>query len=284
MAFIEIPVLRCNQCSFLYSGHVMAPEAMKLYYKDTFGSNKHLLGQRINAKVNLALLENLLDLRNIKSFLDVGTGYGFLIKALKERHGIQAKGVEMSQQEAEYAIKTLKIEVRSGLLSESGLPKESFDVVASFEVIEHITNPVQFVAELTQYVKPGGVLLVMTDNFTSAVVRKMGAEFPKWIPHSHISHFDPKTLTRCIESVPGLKVEKRLSYTPWELVAHSVVMMSRKPKPPEEVYSMEADLNTEMSGTYKFFPLRLALNSLWAGMTFRRDLEGALMYVLSRKG
>jgi len=37
--------------------------------------------------------------------LDVGTGYGFLLQWLKQKHGITATGVELSLQEAEYAAK-----------------------------------------------------------------------------------------------------------------------------------------------------------------------------------
>ena len=62
-------------------------------------------------------------------------------------------------------------------------------------------------------------MIIMTDNFESRAAKSLGAKFPKWIPHSHISHFSPNTLQACIESVKGLSVSRWLSYTPWELSA-----------------------------------------------------------------
>lgn len=283
ICFAEIPVLKCKKCGFMYAGRVMSQEAMRNYYKETFGGNRHIHGQRVNAAVNLAAIERLLDFRSVKNYLDVGTGYGFLPKAIHTKYGIPVKGVELSKKESEYAVKTLKVDVLPVLLTESGLPHSSFDVVSCFEVIEHIANPVNFVAEMARYVKSGGLLLVMTDNFTSTTVSKLKAEFPKWIPHSHISYFAPETLVRCIESVPGLKLEKQLSYTPWELILRGTALMGRTPKSPEQAYSLEDSMKTEMSGTYKLFKVRLALNSIWSKMTFKQNLKGALMYALLKK-
>ncbi len=283
LPFAEIPVVRCNKCGFIYSSCVMSDEAMMFYYKNTFSGNRHIQGQRVNATINLAALERLLDLRKVKSYLDVGTGYGFLLKAIETKYGIPTKGVELSQKEAQYGINTLKVDVLPVLLAESELPNSSFDVVSCFEVIEHINNPVKFIAEMAQYVRAGGMMIVMTDNFTSKIVTKLGAEFPKWIPHCHISYFSPETLVRCIDSVPGLKIERQLSYTPWELIVRSLIMMGRASKPPEQAYSLENSIKTEMGGTYKFFMLRLLLNSIWAKCTFQNNLEGALMFTLIRK-
>jgi 2-polyprenyl-3-methyl-5-hydroxy-6-metoxy-1,4-benzoquinol methylase len=213
--FAEIPVLQCQNCNFIYSARIMDNETMIFYYKNTFSGDIHLHGQRVNATVNLIALENLLDFNSVNTFLDVGTGYGFLLKAIQSKHSTKTVGVELSQNEANYALNNLNVNVLPVLLKESNLPKSSFDVVSCFEVIEHIVQPISFVSELAEYVKPGGIMIIMTDNFTSSIATKLGAEFPKWIPHSHISHFTPQTLIRCIESVEGLKVEKQLSYTPW---------------------------------------------------------------------
>jgi hypothetical protein len=54
----------------------------------------------------------------------------------------------------------------------------------------------------------------MTDNFESNAVRKLKGGFPMWIPHTHVSHFGPKSLRDCVNSVPGLKLEKEASYAP----------------------------------------------------------------------
>lgn len=283
VAFPDIPVHRCDDCGFIYSGRTLGPDSLDAYYRSGFGSDRQLQGQKVNAGVNLAVLSRLVDLAGVRRFLDVGTGYGFLLQALEDSYGIRGKGVELSDQEATYARETLGVDVEPCLLSEADLPHESFDLVASFEVIEHVPDPKSFLAELAAYVRPGGSLLVMTDNFESWACESLGPAFPKWIPHAHVSHFAPATLERCIEITQGLRVASVISYTPWELVARVIASTGRRAPTPENSFDLEATLRTEMGGTYRFYALRRAINRLWVRATHRRDARGALMYFLARK-
>lgn len=282
MAFREIPVVRCTQCGFLYSSRVLSASALRQYYQENFGSQRHLEGQRVNARTNAAALRQLLDLKKVKSWLDVGCGYGFLLKWL-QGCGIETHGVELSTQEAEYAC-AQGLSVRNALLAESNLPRDHYDVVSSFEVIEHIADPRALLAEMAEYVRPGGWLLVMTDNFESAVVKQLRGAFPKWIPHTHISHFAPNSLRACIQSVPGLTIEGEGAYTPWDLNGRRLLAGLRPPVRDEDSFHLQATLSNEMNRDYKLFHLRYYLNPIWTRLTLGRTMEeGALMYAVCRK-
>jgi SAM-dependent methyltransferase len=281
--FREIPVVRCAQCGFLYSSRIMDSEATQAYYQENFGSQRHLQGQMVNARTNAAALNRLLDLKKVRTWLDVGTGYGFLLQWLQRDYGIAAEGVELSLQEARFGRDELGLKVHDSL-SGAGLPRAAFDVVSCFEVIEHISEPVSFVQELAEYVRPGGTLIVMTDNFESGVVRKLKGSFPKWIPHTHVSHFGPESLRACLGQVPGLRIEKEASYTPWDLVGRRWVSVVRTPPPDDQAFDVGEALSTEMHRTYKFFKLRYFVNPLWTRLDLRSSLDGgALMYALCRK-
>jgi SAM-dependent methyltransferase len=283
-AFRDIPVVRCSRCGFLYSSRIMNAESMQQYYREDFGSLRHLQGQIVNARTNGIALARLLDLKKVQSWLDIGTGYGFLLKWLKENWGIAAEGVELSTQEGKYAREELGLEVRVKLLSEADLARSSFDVVSCFEVIEHIANPRAFLKELAEYVQPGGSLIVMTDNFESRAARKLKGGFPKWIPHTHISHFGPESLRDCIKGIPGFELEKEASYTPWDLVGREFASVVRPPPPDEQAYNVRTSLLTEMDRDYRLYRLRYFLNPLWARIDLRQSLaSGALMYALARK-
>ena len=79
-AFRDIPVVRCSACGFLYSSRMMSANTLEAYYRESFGSQRHLQGQIVNARTNAVALQRLLDLKEVRSWLDVGTGYGFLLK------------------------------------------------------------------------------------------------------------------------------------------------------------------------------------------------------------
>jgi len=284
IAFPEIPVVRCTRCEFLYSGRVLNAEEIDRYYQQDFGSTRHREGQLVNARVNARLVRRLLGSEPTGTLLDVGTGYGFLLHELRRLTGLQLFGVELSQQEASYAREHLGLEVVNASLARSGLRAGSFDLVTSFEVIEHHPTPQPFLEEMAAMVKHGGHLLVMTDNFESRLARQLGPGFPKWIPHSHISHFSAATLERALGRLEGFEIVARCSYSPWEI--HARVLrrrLSRRTVTPEAAFRLEEELATEMSGTYRWFHLRKLINPAWARLTVSERMDGDLIYFLLRR-
>lgn len=105
-----------------------------------------------------------------KAALDVGCGAGLLCEPLA-RMGAAVTGVDAAPEnvaaaKAHAAQSGLTIDYRAGELSEQGLKK--FDVVTAMEVIEHVTDPAAFVAELARHLKPDGLLIMSTPNRTVA--------------------------------------------------------------------------------------------------------------------
>ena len=281
--FSNVPVVKCEECGFIHSGRLMSPKTADEYYSDHYGGCRHQQGQRVNAEINILALEKMVNLKKIGRFLDVGTGYGFLLDKLKTHYpDMHVKGVELSRKEASYGRDVLNLDIVTTPLEESEYEKESFDLVATFEVIEHVADPVGFLKSLLKYVKRGGMVLVMTDNFQSDVVRSLGAEFPKWIPHAHISHFSPESLSKCI-NLSGGEIEKKLSFTPWEFIARCWAMNNRPPKHAAESFDLDESLKSESEGKFKYFGMRKWLNPLWFRFSAMENLDGELMYVLLRR-
>ncbi len=282
--FPDIPVVQCNRCGFIYSAKVLSEQDTYSYYRNNFGSHRHLQGQIVNALINMRVIEKLVDIADISSFLDVGTGYGFLLDTLKRLFKVEIAGAELSHQEAEYAVKKLGLNVINAPLVESGLKTNHYDLVTAFEVIEHILEPLDFIHAMTQYVKPGGYLLIMTDNFTSRMAKSLGPGFPKWIPHTHVSHFSPETLRTAIEASGNLKIVKSVSYTPWEIHLRDGYYKIRGiKKTPSEAFNLSETLKNEMAGKYNLFEIRKLINKTWVQLTLSESMDGDLMYFLAKR-
>lgn len=105
-----------------------------------------------------------------KSALDVGCGAGLLCEPLARMGGavtgVDAAPENVAAAKAHAAQSRLAIDYRAGELAEQGLGK--FDVVTSMEVIEHVTDPAVFIAELARHLEPNGLLLLSTPNRTAA--------------------------------------------------------------------------------------------------------------------
>ncbi len=102
--------------------------------------------------------------------LDVGCGAGLLTEPLA-RMGAEATGLDAAPENIAAAQlhaegQGLAIAYRAGSV-EALDPGETFDLVCSMEVIEHVTDPAAFVAGLVRALAPGGLLLLSTPNRTT---------------------------------------------------------------------------------------------------------------------
>lgn len=147
-----------------------------------------------------------------KTALDVGCGAGLLCEPLA-RMGAAVSGVDAAPEnidaaKSHAAQSGLTIDYRAGELAEQGLDK--FDVVTSMEVIEHVTDPAAFIAELARHLKPDGLLLLSTPNRTAAsrLFLVEAAERLGQVPrgtHDWHQFLNPDELTTLLEGA-GLEV------------------------------------------------------------------------------
>jgi SAM-dependent methyltransferase len=92
--------------------------------------------------------------------LEVGCMHGdFLLRAAKE--GYQGAGLDLSQSAVDHAAKISPGLVEYGTLDER-VPDASVDVLAAFNVIEHMDAPHGFLEHARRVLRPGGVLILET--------------------------------------------------------------------------------------------------------------------------
>ena len=139
--------------------------------------------------------------------LDTGCSSGALLHVASDI-GFQVSGVEPATQAAATA-KEAGFDVFNGLLSEARYPDNSFDIVTLYEVIEHLTGPLELVREVYRILRPGGLFLIGTGNADSWTVSALGS---KWSYFSieghggHISFFTPASI-RLLAEKSGFLVE-----------------------------------------------------------------------------
>jgi 2-polyprenyl-6-hydroxyphenyl methylase/3-demethylubiquinone-9 3-methyltransferase len=154
--------------------------------------------------------------------VDVGCGAGLLSEPLT-RLGAQVIGVDAAPENI--AVARLHAE-KQGLLIDyrqggvEALAGESFDLVTSMEVIEHVADPASFVAALAGLLAPGGIMILSTPNRTPLsrlALISFGEGFgmvPKGT-HDWQKFLTPEELTAHIETA-GLRVidSQGLSFSP----------------------------------------------------------------------
>lgn len=280
IGFRHIPILRCGDCEFIFSGRILSEVALRGYYNEFF-SRRIRDGQSVVAKVNATAVAELIATDCVKAWLDVGTGCGFFLREISDRYGISGVGVDLSKTQTAFAKEKLNVAIHAVPLEAAPFEKQSFDVVSCFEVIEHVPYPIKFLSLLTSYLKPGGMLILMTDNFGAKLVQRMGERWPKWIPHAHVCHFDQSSILNLINRSSELKIAKTISYTPWEnWVSGICQLLSIQLSSGYDLYS---ELRREKHGNFPLLRMRLFADSLWFRLTKRYDLNGTLMFLAITK-
>lgn len=99
-----------------------------------------------------------------RDVLEAGCGEGYgadLIAGVARRViGLDYDETTVAHVRARYP----RIDMRHGNLAALPLPQASVDVVVNFQVIEHLWDQAQFVAECHRVLRPGGLLLMSTPN------------------------------------------------------------------------------------------------------------------------
>lgn len=121
-----------------------------------------------------------------KTALDVGCGAGLLCEPLA-RMGADVTGVDAAAENVAVAAahaqaSGVAVDYRAGELGRLGLGR--FDLVTCLEVIEHVADKPQFIAELASHLAPGGLMILSTPNRTvqSRLLLVDGAEALGMVP------------------------------------------------------------------------------------------------------
>lgn len=147
-----------------------------------------------------------------RSAIDVGCGAGLLTEPLA-RLGARVTGLDAAAENVAAAsahAEAVGLEVDYRNADIETLQGETFDLVTSMEVIEHVTDPAAFVAALERALAPGGLMLLSTPNRTamSRIMLVEAAERLGQVPrgtHDWNKFLTPEELTEHLHAA-GLTV------------------------------------------------------------------------------
>ncbi len=106
------------------------------------------------------------------SIIDLGCGTGVVAQHARKKKikytGIDWSGTAIDAAKGKFSAKiAIEIDVKfiRGSIYQTGLESQSFDVVTSMFVIEHLTRPGNFIDEAMRLVRPGGILFILCPDY-----------------------------------------------------------------------------------------------------------------------
>jgi SAM-dependent methyltransferase len=125
--------------------------------------------------------------------LEVGAYCGLFLKEA-QRRGWQGDGIEPSRWAADYARDISRVNVYQGFLEDNRERLRSqYDVVVSWDVLEHVRDPKAFIAACGEFLPAGGTLCLSTLDIDSWAPRLLKTRWP-WLMNMHLFYFDPPVI------------------------------------------------------------------------------------------
>lgn len=159
------------------------------------------------------------------TLLEVGSYCGLFLKEAGRR-GWAAEGVEPSHWASAYARDVTGVNVHSGFLNENvAVLKPSYDLVVSWDVLEHVRDPAAFLRECGARVKPGGRLCISTLDVDTWMPRMLNTRWP-WLMNMHIFYFGKRSIGFVVKQA-GFRIVAEMPYVHYARVNYFITGASR---------------------------------------------------------
>lgn len=213
------PVVRCRRCGLVYvsprrrcqalilDGPVLGDQPAHLRWSRNLGDiesswelpllrnrEAEYAALRLNSEDVLSRLSRLIG--KAGRLLDFGCGGGFFLGTAKEL-GWEAYGLEPLAGHAVYARARFGVRVVTDTLRENSFPMAFFDAITALQVFEHLPDPLGDLQKLTQFLKPGGAILIEVPNVETWSVQLFGARHRHFV-QDHLYFYSPKTLAKML--------------------------------------------------------------------------------------
>ena len=198
-------LVSCKSCSFTFINPRPSPDSMEFYYANSKASaffQTNIIGPTEHIRIN-KIVKPRLDYLNDAfpkkgKWLDIGCSTATLLsEGIKS--GWDGVGLDFEQTAIDLASKkgvpmlTKPIEVIK--------PKNEFDLITMFEVLEHLSNPKENLEACYNANKVGGSIVITVPNIDGFEFETLGMAHTNICPPSHLNHFSPSTLPKLLYDV-----------------------------------------------------------------------------------
>ncbi|NNE44157.1 MAG: class I SAM-dependent methyltransferase [Gemmatimonadetes bacterium] len=224
MRFVE-----CRRCKTAYGSPRPTPERLARYYREAEyydywnayiypqsedARRERIFGPRADRIAELAERHGA----RTGTLVEVGAGSGIFCDELRARGMFERIVAVEPTPSSAAAIRERGMEVREARIEDVDLSDVRVDVIAAFEVLEHLFDPLAFVETCAGHLSAGGLLVLTCPNGRGFDVATLG-EAADTVTPEHLNYFHPESLAHLMTR-GGLEVLEVL--TPGRLDAEIV--------------------------------------------------------------
>lgn len=192
------PIIHCLDCDHLYTDYTPTQEEIKQIYSDDYFSNggagyeNYFIEEQMLIKRGEYYAEKMGKYMKPGKLLDVGSAAGFLLKGFENKNW-KGVGIDPNRVMVEYGKKNLGLNLLQSTLETIEL-EEKFDLIILIQVIAHLNNIDRSIDRLSEFLIPGGHILIETWDKNSLTARFFGKYWHEYSPPSTLNYFSKKSL------------------------------------------------------------------------------------------
>ncbi len=191
-------ILECKKCTLKFPNvdFVSNKKYSNIIY-DKYSHLNHRKNIMRTSNYRLKMMQERYDyciknnFKNPKSIkvIDYGCGNGLFIDFLKKK-GISGVGIEVDEASTQKLINK-RIKFFKDIESAKS---NSYDLCVMFDVLEHLTNPINDLIKISKKLKKNGKIIIYTPNIHSLAFELMGPNQNQVYPFQHTLFFTKKSL------------------------------------------------------------------------------------------
>lgn len=202
-------VVRCRCCGLMRTNPRPTPQTIGAYYPSdyrpylstpTIPKFKPMTWhRRLRAHLNRFFGKDVRRLPNMAPghLVELGCASGAYLGEMRAK-GWTVEGIEFSD-EAACTARSLGLTVQTASVETAAPPQQRADVLAAWMVLEHLHEPLDALAKVRSWVRPGGWLVAAVPD-ANALERRLFGEY--WyalqLP-THLYHYTPRTLRTLLD-------------------------------------------------------------------------------------
>jgi SAM-dependent methyltransferase len=189
-------MVKCRNTGLLFSREILPGDVLEKLYagsKVTFSAYADII-----RKDYWRPLEALQSRIGRGAALEIGCSSGFFLEELRARGFRDVRGCEPSLEAKAIAAPSVREGIHTGFFTDGTYPDGSFDLICSFQTLDHLSDPLDVLAACRRKLKPGGWIYLIVHNADGLQAKVFGEKSPI-IDVEHVYLFNPRTLTLAVE-------------------------------------------------------------------------------------
>lgn len=197
----ENKIVKCK-CGFIYSSLETRENVLEAYENDYWTSYQVNQGEKSIFErieefefISRERLDFIKEFKSSGTLLDVGCSMGFLVNEANKM-GFSSVGLEVNKPCIDEGIKLYK-DIELHLSDLEKFDDRKFDVITSFNVIEHLDNPINFLFECKKRLSDDGLVVIGTHDIESETHKKLKSDWKQiTVDGDHLYYFSISTMMR----------------------------------------------------------------------------------------